>query len=174
MHEFYVLPLSSGKRPTAIKASATDASSGFTAWSTPRILLNATSPATPGHRGYLYPINRMVIDPFTNDWCVHKLMIGFWIFFNFIFFQIACGVYAFRVPGAGCADVTMRVLRESNAKWFAFVQCYSFIQLYNIFCSFHSPPAHYHLGYCHAIGDAEVPPLARLRSAVVMAVVYGR
>lgn len=67
-------------------------------------------------------------------------------------------MYAFRVPGAGCADVTMCVLRESNAKWFAFVQCYSFIQLYNIFCSFHSPPAHYHLGYCHAIGDAEVPP----------------
>ena len=112
------------------------------------------------------PVHQRLVRTYIDDWILD--------FYFYFYFQIACGVYAFRVPGAGCADVTMCVLRESNAKWFAFVQCHRFIQLYNIFCSFHSPPAHYHLGYCHAIGDAEVPPLARLRSAVVMAVVYGR
>lgn len=115
MHEFYVLPLSSGKRPTAIKASATDASSGFTAWSTPRILLNATSPATPGHRGYLYPINRMVIDPFTNDWCVHTLMIGFWIFIIFIFISNSVRRVCFQ--GAGCR------VRGCDYVCFARVEC---------------------------------------------------
>ncbi len=56
-----------GSRPNLLFAATASADSGFQRWSRPRLLLNATEGQRPP-RGYLYPINRVVVAPATGAW----------------------------------------------------------------------------------------------------------
>ena len=54
-----------GATPNLLFCSTADAASGYTRWAPPRLILNASR--VPG-RGYMYPINRVVVAPGDGAW----------------------------------------------------------------------------------------------------------